>query len=346
MKNPIASHPSLPTLILAVGVWSAAAAPAAAQTALVLRTLTPPEASAVDGLASVPQADLNLRTAAAVVISTIDKAQLPNPIRKQSVQRRNLGLDAAVYASLPAKTAPLLPAGTAAYVHDFVKVGDSVQAWATMTAQGVPHLRIVGHGEFAAESTASWTGRYTLAGSTSKELVLRFMVPPTVVDGDTEGDAPAAWRARMRTDVLVNGYPAWSTEALRLRADYSKPNPPGPPLPQELAVLQTFGDPLVFPTNDEDLPPLQGGPANDTDKTNMANASDARIVHLSLGRFNPGQQVEISMIVRGNAFTEARDASKTDHRCRERPTPGEWFCSRGSMAVKTGNMAPTLTLLP
>ncbi|MBC7939060.1 MAG: hypothetical protein H7Z19_04730 [Chitinophagaceae bacterium] len=343
------THPLLlATLSLAAFLLPSLSEAANPTRSVVVRSLNPLEASAVDGLTPVPQVDMNLRASAAVTLSAwrwSDHRRVDGEVKhKQEVQRRNLGLDAAVYASVPTKVAstPLLPATQVLpHLFDFADTGDSAQAWATMTAQGVPHLFVTGFGEFRADATASWTSRFTLTGTTSKEVVLRFMVPPTTVTGDTEGDAPAWWRARMRTDVLVNGFPAWSTEAVRLRADYIKDDGNGAPL-KPLNVLQTFGDPLSFPTNDED-----GPTTNDTHASNIGHASAARWVHLNLGRFMPGQSIDLSMIVRGSAFTETATPLRPDRRCTDNPAvPGNFFCSRATMAVQMGNAAPTITLMP
>ena len=319
--------------------------PAAALQAPQVRTLGALERAVVDGLAPVPQADLNLRPSATVLISAHGKATL-----KQAVQRSNLGVPAAVYAGAPYATAPLIPPRPGERLPrplDFQTVGDSAEAWATMTAQGVPHLRLKGYGAFRADATAAWTSRFTLGGSTSKEVVLRFVVPPTAVGGNTEQDAPAWWRSRMRTDVLVNGFPAWSTEAWRLRADYQQAGQNGGFVDKPLQVLQTFGEPMPFPTNDEDTPPLAGGPANDSDAGNVDTPSSGKLVYLSLGRYNPGQAIELTMVVRGTAYTEPSPGSSTDHRCETNAATGGFFCSRASMAVDGAQAdAPRVTLLP
>lgn len=327
-----------PTSFLALAAL-AAALPALAQSraATPARVLTPLESAVVDGLSTEVPVDLNLRPSAAVLVSVPTKNG-GAPVQK--VQRSNLGVDAALYAGLPASNPapPLLPAAQVApYLLPFATTGDAAQAWVAMTAQGVPHLYVTGFGEFRADATAAWTSRFTLGGSTSKEVVLRFMVPPSTVSGNTEQDAPALWRARVRADVLVNGFPAWSSEALRLRAPVV---PAGGGAAQEMAVLQSFGDPLAFPTNDED-----GDPANDSNAGNVSQPAAAKVVYLSLGRFNPGQSIELQMIVRGSAFTQPATAGGTDHRCRANPAGG-WFCSRATMSVQMGNMAPQVTLAP
>jgi hypothetical protein len=328
----------LPAALAAIATVAALVpADANAQTlrSVNVRTLNPLEAAAVDGLAAMPQVDLNLRASAMVSVSALRNEATQTA---QQVQRSNLGVSAAVYAGLPGTAKPLLPTNVVPHLHNFVKTGDSAQAWATMTAAGVPHLFVTGFGEFRADATAAWTARFQLGGSTSKEVVLRFMVPPTVVSGATEEDGPAWWRAQMRTDVLVNGFPAWSTEAHRLRADFVKNDGNGSPN-KPLLVLQTFGDPLDFPTHDEDA-----SNANDSNAGNVSQAAAARWVHLSLGRFMPGQQIELSMIVRGSAYTRPASPAFPDRKCNK--VGSDYFCSRATMSVQMGNAAPTVTLMP
>jgi hypothetical protein len=307
-----------------------------------VRTLTPQEQAIATGLAPVTLAQLNLRPSAMVVTET----HVPGST-KQVVQRRNLGVDAAVYASVPYSDRPLLPrlppaqpGPAAAELFEFATEGDSVQGWATMTAAGVPHLHLWGFGEFRSEATAGWTSRFTLGGSTSKEVVLRFVIPATTVSGATEDDAPAWWRSQLRADVLMNGFPIWSTEAVRLRADYVQTGTPGPD-DKALLVLQQFGAGLDFPTDDEDA-----ATTNDSNAGNVELASEAKEVFLSLGRFNPGQVIELQMILRGMAYTQARPGPTGDPRCETNPAGG-YFCSRASMSVSgAASDGPQLRLLP
>ena len=337
---------SLPALLAAAICALASPTPSSAERGAfaqpTVRTLTPQESAVVDGLAPVPLVDLNLRPAATVAITVKDSA----PVRK--VQRSGLGLRAAVYAGNPHLVAPLLPQGAgerAPAQIDFQTAGDSAEAWATMTAAGVPHLRLNGFGDFRADATASWTSRFTLGGSTSREVVLRFVVPPSVVGGNSELEGLAWWRSRLRTDVLVNGFPAWSTEAWRLRADYKTAGAMGGLVNVPLEVLQTFGDPLPFPTDDEDPPAAPGAPSNDSNAGNVDAPSQARVVYLSLGRFRPGQAIELSMVVRGTAYTQASTAGGLDHRCAHNGS--RYFCSRATMSVDgLGGEPPRVTLLP
>lgn len=310
-----------------------------------LRPLSPQERAVVDGLAPVPLVDMNLRPSAEVRVWAEGRGNA-----KQAVQRANLGVKAAVYAGAPHATAALLPLPPGARQPrelDFQTEGDSVEAWATMTDRGVPHLRLNGFGQFSADATAGWTSRFTLGGSTSKEVVLRFVVPPTVVGGATEEDAPAWWRSRLRTDLLVNGFPAWSTDALRLRADHVQHNTSGVNSQVPLLVLQTFGEPMPFGTNDEDLPPALGGAANDSNAGNVDTPSSGKLVYLSLGRFNPGQQLELMMIVRGSAGSWNGPGASGDNRCQPNAATNGWFCSRATLVVDGRQAdAPQLILLP
>lgn len=327
--------------LAACAAWAQAWAPAVADaSAPQVRTLSPQERAVAGGLAPMPQVALNLRTVAAVRVWAHGRGA-----EQQAVQRPAGPGPAAVYRSAPHKAAALLPpTPTPAEQHDFKVDSNSVQAFATMTALGVPHLFVQGHGDFRADASAGWTSRFVLPGSTSREVVLRFVVPASKVDGNTEEDAPAWWRSRLRADLLVNGHPAWSTEALRLRADFDKTVANGPDR-QLLPLLQTFGDPLDFPTDDEDLPPNQGGPANDSNADNTKQAAQPKEVVLSLGRFNPGDTLELSLILRGTAFTRPSAGKSDDHRCVQ--GANQWFCSRATVSVAGEvGQGPQVTLLP
>ncbi len=313
-----------------------AAAGAAPTTGSPVRVLSAVESAAADGLPYTAGSSLALRVAAAVKVSAYSQGS-----PRQDVQRKS-GSNAAVYRSLPLSSPPLLPTAPAAGdLFDFTVIGDSAQSWATMTADGVPHLVLRGFGEFRADATASWTATVTLPATSSKEVVLRFVIPPVSVGGDTEEDGPAWWRSQLRAELLVNGYPAWSTTAMRLRADY-KVNIMGSNTPQNrtLAVLQQFGEPLAFSTSDEDA-----STGNDSQDGNLDSPSSKKTVYLSLGRFDAGAQVHLTMIVRGIAFTQPSLPGGTDHRCEQ--SPAQFFCSRASMSVSgSASDGPRVHLMP
>ena len=231
---------------------------------------------------------------------------------------------------------PTAPAG--ASLLDFIGIGDHAQAWATMTAEGVPHLWARGYGQFTVDATASWTTTVTVPAGGSRELVLRFVIPPALVNGDTEQQSIARWRSRLRAELLVNGFPAWSTEAMRLTLD---PKTQSNSLVQTL-VLQQFGSPLSFGTDDEDA-----STANDSNAGSVNSASAKRTVHLSLGRFNPGTVVDLAMVLRGSALTVPELGGGTDHRCDYSSAQARWFCSRGSVSLAgAAGDGPRIYLLP
>jgi hypothetical protein len=287
------------------------------------------QTAAVQGLPYLTPAQLRLQGGAVVAVS------VPKKGTPQQAVRRAAAADAAAYVSLPASNEPLLPA--VVEVFDFKVVGDAAQAWATMTVDGVPHVKVSGSGEFRADATAAWSANYTLGGTTAKELVLRFVLPAASIDNNTEAQGPAWWRSRLRAEVLVNGHPAWSTEALLMRADYQN-NGLHP-----LALLQQFGDPLAFDTDDEDA--MAG---NDTDASAADTQAARREVYLSLGRFNPGAAVNLQFIVRGTALTVPTSPGGTDNRCTVDDPTGELFCSEANVSVLDGSAAdaPRLYLAP
>ncbi len=333
---PIGRADVRPTLLAALAaLLSLAALPPAAAAPNnnqppPVRQLSTVETAVADGLPSLFGSALALKVASMVRASAYNKG---NP--KLAVQRPASG-NAASYAGLPAASPPLLPTWPAgASLFDFTVTGDAAQSWATMTADGVPYLFVRGFGEFSAEATASWTSTVTLPAS-SKEVVLRLVIPPASVGGDTEDDARAWWRSQLRAELMVNGYPAWSSEALRLRADYKNSASSN----NTLEVLQQFGQPLPFATDDED-----GNSANDSRDGNLDTPSARKVVYLSLGRFDANAQLHLAMVWRGRALTVPETAGGTDHRCKS--TAAQYFCSRGSMSLQGApNDGPRVIFFP
>lgn len=322
-------------LTLATTLCAAATLPTLAAVPLPARELSGAELGALSGMPYLLPADLPFRTASAVKVSVPTKGADANSVQRQS------GAAAAVYASLPAAASALLPAATTPL--DFTQQGDLAQAWATMTASGVPHLALWGAGGFAADATASWHTQITIPGSTSREVVLRLVVPPTSVGGNTNQSGIARWRSRLRADVLVNGHPAWSTQSLRLTLDPQVVNHNL----DETLVLQQFGSPLSYPTNDEDTPLSQGGPDNDSQTQTVDSPSTKKVVHLTLGRMNPGTVLDLAMILRGSTHTVPAIAGGTDHRCKPAGGAAPYDCSRGSVSILGGSgEPPRIYLLP
>ncbi len=326
----------LPVLLAGtLSMLPAAAAPNPQNGSYSVRELSAAESAIADGLPSLFGNALSLKVAGMARAAAPEKGS-----PKLAVKRESGGNAAAVYASLPAASPPLLPTWPAgASLFQFETLGDAAQSWATMTADGVPHLFVRGFGEFRAEATASWTSTLTLPAS-AKEVVLRLVIPAASVGGDTEDDGRAWWRSQLRAELLVNGYPAWSTQAVRLRADYKSPSSNGTLLTRTLEVLQPFGQPLPFPTDDED-----SSTSNDSRDGNLDSPSTRKVVYLSLGRFDPNVQLHLTMVWRGIALTVPETAGGTDNRCKS--SPAQFFCSRASMSLQGGpNDGPRVILLP
>lgn len=309
--------------------------PARADVPLPVKEMTNAEIGAVSGLPYLSPSNQAFRMAAAVQVSAYGQGA-----PQQAVQRSS-GAAAAVYRSLPVQASPPpllppMPAGAALFDH--AQTGDHAQSWATMSADGKPYLYARGYGEFGAEATASWTTSLVVPAGGSREVVLRFVLPPASVAGYTEQDGIGRWRSRLRAEVLVNGFPAWSTEALRMTLEPKVQNNNL----SETIVLQQYGQPLTFPTNDEDA-----DNGNNSGTATVNGASTQRVVHLSLGRFDPGAAVDLSMILRASALTVAAAPNGSDHRCKYNNAAARYYCSRGGVTMNGGSgEAPRIYLVP
>lgn len=319
--------------------WLATVAPSArAQTEVVARSLSATEQAVIDST-PIFKTPTNhpFRMAAMVRLKAHGNAE-----PRLAVQR-SAGSDAAVYGArvvgIQSTQPPLLPTwptDDSTYVGS--AQGDLSQGWATMSQRGVPYLFLQGYGAFSAEGSAAWSTTVSMpAGGGGRQLVLRVVVPPAVVDGLTDRDARALWRARIRADLLLNGYPAWSSAASRFN---DAPLIQGTGLVEQ-RLLEHFGSPLPFPTDDDDT-------RTDNDSANgTTQPSEALTLYLDLGRFAPGSQVELSMVLRGVAFTQPHEGSATSARCVSAPTSG-YRCSRATVTLRGDGAAdaPRIYLLP
>lgn len=314
----------------AVLLLGSAAGIAEAQTPLPTRELTPTEQSALSGLPALTPSTVPFRVAATARVSAYNETTPPTQTERKS------GSAAAVYAGTHGTSPALLPTWPTPGANgllDFTTEGDLAQAWATSSQAGIPYLLVTGYGAFRAEATAAWSATLTVpSGTSSREVVVRFVIPPVSVNGTTKGDAPALWRSRMRADFLVNGFPAWSTEAFRLTA-----NPTA--TPNDAVVLQQFGAALSFPHNDED-----SSDSNDTDAGSTEGPSSKRIVYLTLGRVPGGSVLELSLSLRGTAMTVPASPNGTGNRCKKED---RYFCSAATVTVRgdTGEM-PVFYMVP
>lgn len=324
--------------MLAAAALLAALAPARAGTPLPVHELSSAEQGALSGMPYLQPANHPFAMAAAA------SARAYNKITPSVGVHRVAGGTATIYRGAPNTVVPLAPPmPPSSALLDMIATGDLAQTWASMSSGGAPYLEATGFGDFMADATASWTTAVTIpAGAAGREVVLRFVIPPASVAGVTEQDGMARWRARLRAELLVNGFPAWSAEALRLTTDPNKIVSG-----TEAVVLQEFGAELGFGTDDEDLPAASGGAVNDTGPQNVNVPAPKKTVHLTLGRFSEGTVLDLAMILRATATTVPAVTGGTDHRCKWSATMNRYFCSRATVSVDGGSgEAPRIYLLP
>lgn len=321
-------------LALATSIGSATAqfAPVDPSTYMQLAPseLGPLDQGQVNGLPALHPGNHPFRMASAVKVQAYDKGNAQRVVR-------SAGGNAAAYKAVPSLAAPLLPEWPSqASLHKFPDIGDNAQAWATMTSGGVPYLYLTAYGQADSESTASWSTTVTVpAGSVSPKVVLRFVIPAASVSGNTEQEGPARWRSHLRAELLVNGYPAWSTEAMRLAVD-----PYGPV--SNYRLLQTFGASWPFPDNDDDSDPNNNSGAGST------GPAAKRVVYLSLGRFAPGAVLDLSMILRGVALTLGKSDTGNGNRCQPNKMDDTLAVCSNAVVTVRGDPAdgPKIYLVP
>lgn len=263
-------------------------------------------------------------------------AKFPSTQYPPEVMRRRSTSNAAVYASLPGAVPVVLPLPIDGLLSDFdfIKIGDFAQAWATTSTAGLTYLHLRAYGAASAEASTGWNTTVSVpAGGSSNEVVVRFVIPAATVSGDTKEQSIALWRSRLRADLMVNGYPAWSSQAMRLTID---PRNPSSSSLVETVVLQEFGSSWGFPTDDEDQLYSEGGPANDS-PGNVNRPSVPRVVHLSLGRYAPGTVLNLSLVLHGVALTVPKTPGGTDNRC---VYEARYFCSSASLTLVGGTGEP------
>ncbi len=187
-------------------------------------------------------------------------------------------------------------------LYDFKETGDAVQAFAYMKEYSLPTLQLWALGKTEGFVNASWTTRFENTSGKMQNVYLTFMLPQVKVEGETEQDAPAQWRSRVKVEVMVNGYPAWSTEALRIndlgQAIFNKPY-----------FLGSFG--------------------SDISLSESTGTADMQRVTLFLGYFKSGQNANVSLQVSGEVEVDKPCVFKKE----------EWFCTRANMhIIPTGRL--------
>ncbi|MCX6626235.1 MAG: hypothetical protein NTW28_01210 [Candidatus Solibacter sp.] len=233
---------------------------------------------------------------------------------------RSANATSAIYAgvSLPnALATPATPATSAApppgQIFNFKQSGDSAQGWATMSATGMPFLMTRAFGKATTSGTSTWTARVFVPVSQTN-MYVRFTLPRVQVSGVNEADGPARYQSRFRAELMLNGHPVWSSEAIRLNehngtTGYSN-NCPTSGQSDIATMFQTYG---VAPYA-----------LSATDKNTWSTLNS---VTLALGSFPAGQALDLSLVVRADTSVDSKCCFKND----------ELFCSGASATVDWDN---------
>lgn len=164
---------------------------------------------------------------------------------------------------------------------DFTKAEESVQGWARMSAAAIPALTIALNGETRGHASASWRTTYTVTGSGKRNVSLKFRIPETVMDGRFEQSAKGPYQGRTKVQLLVNGYPVWSSEAVRVA--------PQTPNSASEYMFETFGAAWAFDKNSE--------------------KASAKWVTASMGSYDAGQALDVTLVY----LVEANVASECEY---------------------------------
>ena len=151
---------------------------------------------------------------------------------------------------------------------DFTKAENTAQGWARMGTAAIPALTIALNGETRGHASASWRTTYTVTGSGSRNVSLKFRIPETVMDGRFEQSAKGAYQGRAKVQLLVNGYPVWSSEAMRIA--------PATPNAMSEYMFETFGSAWAFDKNTE--------------------KASAKWVTASMGTYSAGQSLDVVLV--------------------------------------------------
>ncbi len=285
--------------------------------ALPAYVLSPNDAAKLPITAGVTTLPVTFKTAAYVNASQLGAAP------SASVQRGD-GATSAVYfgtdgtgPALPQPAEPAPPLPMAGQEYEFKQSADAVQAWATMTSNGVPYIFVRGFGQFSADGHASWRTTLPLPNGKSK-VYLKITVPPVTVFGNVDGSSPALYRARSRAEVLLNGHPVYLGEAIRENettdvVPSSYPSNCSFNVSEKVIHTLTLGDSL-------------GYTAGDTSHTDGQFPSASQTVTLFLGIFDSTQPIDVQFLL--NAETTLLN------RCCHMPAmnnmPADVFCSASS----------------
>jgi hypothetical protein len=99
---------------------------------------------------------------------------------------------------------------------DFTQAEDTAQGWARMGEAAVPALNIALNGLTSGQASASWRTKYQVPGNGKRNVSLKFRIPEAYMDGRFEFSGKGPYQARVKVQLLVNGFPVWWSEADRV----------------------------------------------------------------------------------------------------------------------------------
>ena len=179
-----------------------------------------------------------------------------------------------------------------------------------------------GAGQFKGDASVSWRTTVTVSAQGPQVVLIRLVLPSLTVSGVNEQQGFALWRSRLRGELLANGFPVWSADALRFvhnpKVEFNNL--------QQKVVLQSFGQAFKFPNNDED--------DNDTNDSPSGNqpAAGKETVFITLGTLPAGSVVDLNFMLRASAFTDpVVGGANNNHRCQK--PAAELFCAQASVQV-------------
>jgi hypothetical protein len=279
---------------------------------LPFRVATSSESSSLTGssVIATPLDQTPFNTAATVTAKKItgtgvtDTQRANQALSKVYKQSLEAGEDPGAQAVPPA----VAPEEFLYYEHNL----NSAQAWATMSERGAPFVQVYADGKSQGKAAASWRTRYTVQGTGNRDVYAKFTIPGVRFGGRWEDAAPSLTRGKMRIDLLVNGFPAWFTEAVR----WNEKNP----INYDTVRVDTFGNDIG----------LEG---NSLGSNNHILTNASRVVTVKLGTYTAGENINLTMLYQVEG--------KGDGECK--PSGGEMDCGNISMRVDWDPNAPQPT---
>lgn len=173
---------------------------------------------------------------------------------------------------------------------------NSAQAWATMSATGAPFVAIYADGKSQAKAAASWRTKYQVQGTGNRDVYARFTIPEVQFGGRWSDSSPSLTRGKIRADFLVNGFPAWFTEAVR----WNEENP----VTYDTTRVDTFGYDIGLE-----------GKSLGTNQPLLTNT--AKTITVKLGTYPAGKNLDFTMLfqVEGRGEGECTPIGGGEYAC-------------------------------